>query len=132
MFNKLSNAINFLAEQICELKKLKTDDDNRKSHSSFATKAQLDNLENKIMTKVQQFIADQNSQNDKIDAAVSGIEADVAFLKAKIDEIQNSPGELSPADQTALDALQNRVSATVAKVEALNSVTDSTPVAPAV
>lgn len=54
---------------------------------------------------------------DKIVKSQAGIQSDVAALKKTIADIQNSPGTLSPADQTSLDEAQARVAQLSTKVE---------------
>lgn len=87
------------------------------------------------------YVAAQTAVNDQQDAAVdtlvsgvSGVTADVQFLNDTIAKLQNSPGELTPADQASLDALQARGKATADKLAAvsqaltdLDNLTNPTP-----
>lgn len=87
----------------------------------------LDQLENLIMTLKQAFdklVTDQTAFNDRqavaIDSIVAsqgGLTADVAEMARLIAELQNSPGELSPDDQTRLDTLVATSEAATVKAE---------------
>lgn len=79
------------------------------------------------MSKISEFSDKQNVHNDKIDAAIAGVKSDVQALNAKIEELQNSPGEITPADQALLDALEARGDAIEKKVVALDALTPPTP-----
>lgn len=69
-----------------------------------------------IMSKISEFAANYNAFIDRQDAAVTalktsldGVGEDVTWLKAKIEELQNTPGDLSKADQDLLDAIEQRL-----------------------
>lgn len=98
-----------------------------KSHPNLATKLDLDRMEIRIMSAISDFASKQNSFNDRIDSAVTGLQGDVAALNAKITELQNSPGTVTPEDQALLDALQSRGETIAAKLEALDALTPPTP-----
>ena len=53
-----------------------------------------------------------------ISTAQTGVAADVAYLKALIEKLQNSPGDISAEDQKTLDDAQARVAPLVDKVAA--------------
>lgn len=80
-----------------------------------------------MASKISEFVDKQNAFNDRLDIAITGISEDVSFLKAKIEELQNSPGSISPEDQASLDALESRVAAMTARIEALNALTPPVP-----
>ena len=62
-----------------------------------------------------------------IDYSVVGINADITWLKAKIEQLQNSSGEISAEDQALLNAIEARIGGLATKVEELNAVTEVTP-----
>lgn len=99
-----------------------------RSHLDLATKQDLKDMENRIMSKISEYIDRVNAKFDEIDTgltglttAVSGIADDVTFLKDTITELQNNPGPISPEDQVLLDALETRVGTTATKVTAASS-----------
>lgn len=69
---------------------------------------------------------------DQLVTSTQGVSADVAFIKAKLDAIQNSPGTLSPEDQASLDqasarttAVADKLSGVAAQLKSLDEATDS-------
>lgn len=82
-----------------------------------------------IMSKISDFAAAMNAFTDRQDAAVSGLQADVQFLKDEIAALQNSAGQITPEDQALLDAIQARASGVADKLDALDAMTP--PVVPA-
>ena len=80
--------------------------------------------------KIAEYVAQANAFMDTLDTHATGLEGDIKFLNDKITEMQNSPGVLSPEDQTALDAMQARVEASVGRIAAADALTP--PVVPAV
>lgn len=98
--------------------------------SSSHVHHQLDSIEQKvtnIMSAISDFVGRQNAFNDRLDAAVDGVAADVQQLKALIEKLQNSPGQITPEDQALLDQLETRVGAAVTKLEALDAMTPPEP-----
>jgi len=81
-----------------------------------------------IMSAISDFATAQNAFNDQIDTAVTGLTGDIAALNAKITELQNSQGTITPADQVLLDAIQTRASTIATKLTALDAITP--PVVP--
>lgn len=78
------------------------------------------------MSAIADFAAKQKQFNDRqataIDGAVQslqGLTDDVAALNKKIDELQNSPGSITPEDQALLDDLQSQGDNVAQKAEAL-------------
>lgn len=67
----------------------------------------------------------------KISTGFTGVAADVKFLKDKITELQNSAGQVTPADQLLIDQLQSRVNAAATRTETLaadiKALDDATP-----
>jgi len=80
------------------------------------------------MSVISDFAAKVNAYNDRQDAAVAGVSADVDALNAKILELQNTQGQITAEDQALLDAIQARGEAAASKLEALDALTP--PVAP--
>lgn len=95
-----------------------------KSHANLATKLDLDQMECRIMSKVTEYIAASDAKfaelatsadelqasQTVIGSSLTGVAADIAFVKAKLEEIQNNPGPISTEDQAALNASLDRMS----------------------
>jgi DNA anti-recombination protein RmuC len=107
----------------------------KKRHSEIINKLK------EIMSAISDFAAKQKAFNDRQDAAIdslvassTGLTGDVADLKALIEKLQNSPGEISPEDQATLDELSTRAESTATKAEgvaaALKTLDEQTPPAP--
>lgn len=75
------------------------------------------------MSKISEFAEKQKAFNDRLDVAISGVTSDIAELNTKIEELQNTPGEITAEDQALLDELQTRIEALTAKAEALDALT---------
>lgn len=88
----------------------------------------LETFRSAIMSKISEFADKVTAHNDKIDAALEGINGDVVGLKALIEQLQNSAGEVTPEDQALLDQLEARLAALADKTAALDELTP--PVAP--
>lgn len=73
------------------------------------------------MSAISDFAVKQNAFNDRQDAAITAIIADVKFLNDTIKKLQDSAGTISAADQESLDALQARGEAVATKLEALDA-----------
>lgn len=86
-------------------------------------------MEGKLMSAISDYAAKVNAAFDSIGASVDGVVADVASLKKKIDDLQNSSGAITPEDQKLLDDIQSRATALADKVKALDEATES-PVEP--
>lgn len=82
------------------------------------------------MSIISEFASRQNAHNDRIDAAITGLAGDISQLNAKIAELQNSAGQISPEDQATLDALEARGTAIAEKVAALDALTEAAPSVP--
>ena len=98
-----------------------------KSPQRLATHEDLQHVESRIMSKISEFAALQTAFNDRINVAVEGVAKDIETLKTLITTLQNSPGAITPEDQATLDQLTTVVSATAAKVEALDALNPPTP-----
>ena len=82
----------------------------------------LSNTE-KIMSAISDFAAKQTVHNDKIDAAVTGLTADVADLNAQIAALQATQGAITAEDQALLDGIDARAQGISDKLEALDALT---------
>ena len=78
------------------------------------------------MSKVTDFAAAVQTAFDKVSTDLDKIVAGIAALDAAITAFQNSPGTLSAEDQAALDDIQAKSQALVAKADAVD-VTAPTP-----
>ena len=127
MSRTLAETIALVVQHVEDLGSLATE---LRSDSRHVTLQDLYSLENKIMSAISDFAAAQTAFNDREDAAVAGLTADVASLNAQILALQNSPGAITPADQALLDGLQARGQTIATKLEALDALTP--PVVPVV
>lgn len=82
------------------------------------------------MPGVKDFVLAQNAFNDRQDAAIGGLTADVAGLKAEIERLQNTPGPITPEDQALLDSIQARADGIATRLEALDAQTEARPEPP--
>lgn len=98
-----------------------------RSQSRSATKHDLRKAVEQIMSKISEFSERQSAFNARQDAAIDGLVSDVKTLNDKITELQNTPGEITPADQALLDELEARSKVIVEKVEALDAQTPPAP-----
>lgn len=92
------------------------------------TKRDLEKAVEKIMSAISDALAIINTRHDEVDAALdvantklTGITDDVAFIKEELDKLQNSPGQISQADQDSLNALIERTGGLVTKVSSLST-----------
>jgi len=77
----------------------------------------------KLMSAISDFADKMKVHNDKVDAAVSGLTDDVKSLKDQITALQNSQGQITPADQALLDGIEAKAQAVSDKLEALDALT---------
>lgn len=80
-----------------------------------------------IMSAISDFAVKQGAFNARLSAAIDGVSADVASLNAKIEELKNTPGEMTIEDQALLGQLQEQGEAIAARLETLDSLTPPTP-----
>jgi len=85
----------------------------------------INSMEKRIMSKITDFATAQTAFNARIGTAidgvatsVSGLTDDVAALNAKILELQNSAGQVTPEDQALIDELQVSGEALATRAEA--------------
>lgn len=121
-----------MAEQLHSPKD--SDHDDRRPYNRYVTLHDLKVLTREIMATVTEsisaFAAAMTTFNDAQDAAITALQGDVENLNAQILALQNSPGTLSAADQSTLDAIQARGQTITDKLAALDAITP--PVAPPV
>jgi chromosome segregation ATPase len=129
----LAEPISELAREIHELHlELKRSNENK------SVLNRMEEMECRIMSAISTYAAKQKEYNDRHGAAIdsivtsqTGLSGDIAELKRLIEELQNSPGEISPEDQALLDDLQalGEEAATKAEAQAaaLKALDESTP-----
>lgn len=102
-----------------------------------ATKQDLDTMEQRLMSAISDYVARVEAKFTEIEGGLTGLETavtgvadDVAFLKETIEQLQNNPGPISPADQALLDAAEARLATlstrTTAAKDALATVDAAT------
>lgn len=79
------------------------------------------------MSVISDFSARVSEQFAAIDTAVDGVVADVAALKAKVEQLQNSAGQVTAEDQALLNSIENITGRLATKVKALDDATVTTP-----
>lgn len=90
-----------------------------------------------MASKIQEWAEQQEADLEEINSTLEGIGQGIVDLDKKITEFQNSPGQISAADQAFLDAIQTKSKALVTKAQAIKvDATDGqgqppTPTAPA-
>jgi len=82
------------------------------------------------MPELTAYVAKQRDYNTRTNAAIDGIVADIQALNDKIQELQNTPPVLDPADQALLDEIDAMGSALATKAEALDAQSPPPPPAP--
>lgn len=81
------------------------------------------------MSQLSDFAQRVSAFQDQQSAAVDGLKSDVQALNDKITELQNTPGPITPEDQTLLDGIESRAKNIADKLTALDAQTP--PTAPA-
>lgn len=81
------------------------------------------------MSKISDQMAAEQADLDAVNAKLDSITVGIAALDKLITDFQNSPGTLSPSDQSAVDAIQAAITALRTKAEAV-STTPPTPPTP--
>ena len=95
-------------------------------HDQLATKHDLKELGENIMSKITDAAKAEQTSLDAVNASLDSIVAGIAALDTLITNFQNSPGTLSAEDQAALDAI-NAASAALETKAAAVSTTPPTP-----
>lgn len=73
------------------------------------------------------FVTAQTQYNNEIGASIDGLVSDIATLNETIEELQNTPPVLDPADQALLDELTTQGAALAARIKAADELTPPTP-----
>ncbi len=81
----------------------------------------------KIMSVISEFTDRVNGKFEIIGNAIDGLVLDIDGLKKKIEQLQNSPGELSAEDQLLLNAIENRTATIAEKLKVLDEATETVP-----
>lgn len=99
------DAVSLIARGLHELlEQKKTEFEWIKSHHGFATKSDLNEMEERIMSVISDFA-------DKVDANFQKVQDGITALDTEIQAFQNSPGTMSAADQARLDAIVSKSAA---------------------
>jgi len=98
-----------------------------KSHAGFATKHDLHEMENRIMSKIETSAGVITAHLNRIEAGIDNIAGDLLTLKNLIEQLQTNPGPITPADQAILDTLEALAARLTDKVEALAALNPETP-----
>jgi hypothetical protein len=98
----------------------------------FKALTELSKTQGKMMTKISDFAAAQGAFNTQLETALTGIGGDITTLNAKITELQNTPGQITPEDQTLLDAIQAQGQSLADRFTAVDALTAEAPVIPPV
>ena len=75
------------------------------------------------MSAISDFAAKQNEFNALMAAGLDGIQTDLAALKALIEQLQNSAGQITPEDQALLDQIQSQTEAMAGRVQEIDAQT---------
>lgn len=77
---------------------------------------------------IQAWAAAEQPVLDSIAAAINSLAAGVQALDNLITTLQNSPGQITAADQATLDAAQAQSKALLAQLQAISTTPPGTPV----
>jgi hypothetical protein len=101
------------------------------SRCGFATKRDLDQLENKVMSKISEFGERDTAWKERLKTAITGINTRIGKLKEQILALQNNPGPISIEDQAILDKAEVGIGEATTEAEAIASILDDAPEVPA-
>ena len=87
-------------------------------------------LQEQIMSKISEYHATVKADYVQVQANLDDLSTDVKALDAKIEELQNSPGTVTPEDQKLLDELQADSKALVEKTKSMADTHPNAPPAP--
>jgi len=102
-----------------------------RSHCLPATKQDLKETEDKIMSAITDWAAKEQVSLDAISSTLDGILVGIAALDALIIAFQNSPGTLNAVDQAALDAIQTSSASLLTKSQGIVLTPPTPPASPA-
>jgi len=79
------------------------------------------------MTAISDYAAKVNASYAQLATSLTDIKTEISSLNDKINQLQNSPGPISAADQATLDAAQVQVNTLVQSAQALDTIQPPTP-----
>lgn len=103
-----------------------------RSHVDSVTLRDLKEMENRMAEQIQKFGAATAAELAKVRTALGGLQGDITELNKKIQELQNSPGAITPQDQALLDAIEADAKDLATAFEALDTQTPPAPGEPPV
>jgi hypothetical protein len=80
-----------------------------------------------VSQSIADYVAAQTANDNAEDAAIIKIQANVAAQQAALNAINNSPGQLSAADQTSLDTALTHGNSISTALTALAAIQAPTP-----
>ena len=80
-----------------------------------------------LMSAISDYVAKQKAHNDAVSSDLDTIQTAIGALNDKIAQLQNSPGQITPADQALLDGIEQDGQALQAKADALAGKAPPTP-----
>lgn len=92
----------------------------QQGQAGLVTKHDLKEMGDRIMSKISEASEAVLASLASLNGSVDGLVTDFAALNAKIDELQNSSGTVSPEDQALLDSIQSTAKALAERVKALD------------
>ena len=111
---------------------IKTSVSLRRSRPALATKTDLQNMENRIMSVITDWATKEQADLTDISSALDAITVGVAALDSLVSQLQSQlTGIISEDDQKALDALAAASKDLVAKAQAISTAPPVPPVPPA-
>jgi len=94
----------------------------------MVTKQDLEETGNKIMSAISDFGDRVQASFNDIGAGVDETKTKVDALVALIQQLQNSPGQITPADQATLDKIEASAKDISARVKILDDATAASAV----
>lgn len=79
------------------------------------------------MSKVSDFAQQEGAKLTEIQGAVGSIATGVKNLDDLINQLQNTPGEITPEDQALLDQIQAQSNDLLAQVQAIDTAAPAKP-----
>lgn len=89
----------------------------------FLTRRLLRSMEERILSAISDSAARTTAFLNALSASIDGVSADVAALKALIEELQNSTGGITPEDQAILDQMEALAGSLAERLAALDAQT---------
>jgi hypothetical protein len=78
----------------------------------------------RIMEALQSYAGRVKDFATKIGSSIDGVKGDLESVKAKLEEIQNSPGRISPEDQASLDEALAALEGVTTRIADLDAATE--------